>query len=529
MFRGSFAASTIRLDVRDHIGPHHLAIGKTRKLFERDGTIHAFFSRGFEIAHARLAGEELGDVRTLPFPAAWGGGAFCVDERAGRIALVFLHRNQHELCFVRGKAKDGDIEWEDWRTLLVSRARQAAPWVELGPDGTAWASVLDRDQDTRLAVIPPEGDARICDLFEPGEARWYHSCVQMLPVAADRALAISFRGEFPTRTELVFKTVGADLALGPATALAPCNVNDKLTFHFQAVGDSERRCAHIVYLDDGLSVSHALYEKGEWRVVKSIVAAACFAPQICIDQDGNAALLAADYDGALWRAAWSRAHGWSQARKVAHAKAPNVSPLFSQTGYGSGGMIAAARSANGRMPYLFAVIEDDRKGRAALHAAVLGDDRALDPSLPVAVALSGKTLGVEIRLRALRGRDLGQAGRSWLAIIPAEAGRALKIAFMASAKGLVARAYWLERDGSHVAVPASVNAEIHDAFSPGEAGVLRGTIEFAETPAALNVKNAWAEIYDGGILTDIAPFEPETAATMALDPARIASTFKRMV
>jgi hypothetical protein len=538
-YRELFSSNETLIDARPRIGPHHLAIGKTRKLFEHEGTVHAFFSRGYEIAHARLDGETLAaiDTHILPLPIAWGGGAFCVDNAGAHVALVFLHRNQHELCYVQGKIEKGVIAWEGWRSLCVSRARQAAPWLECGPDGTAWASVLDRDGDFRVVVIAPDGTVKVGDLFEPGESRWYHSCVQMEPVGKDTALAISFRGEFPYRTELVFKTVGRDLSLGLAKTLAPCNVNDKFTFHFQAVGDVPRECAHIVYLDEGLSVSHAIYENSAWRVAKSVIGEASFAPQITIDANGNAALLAAGYDGAIRHAAWSRAKGWSKARKCDGARAPNASPAFQQTGYGTGGMIAAARSATGRVPYLFSITQED--AQASLYAAQTGSPLAFARDA-LTISHSGKTLDATLRVDSLRDADVKRAGCCWLLIVPAEAGRALKVALAASPKGLEASAYWQERDGSLTKERSAVEAtcEYHDAFGHGDAGAFRVSLQFESVPPALDTDAAWAEIYADGwsheganaaTLCDIAPFDPETAAKMALDPGAISATFRRMV
>jgi hypothetical protein len=524
-FRELVDATSVVLDARDHIGPHHLAIGKTRKLFERDGTIHAFFSIGYELVHARIDGENftLLGKRTLDLPIAWGGGAFCVDDDGrGGVTLVFLHRNQHELCAITGNEKDGDIVWDAWRTLLVSRARQAAPWVEVGPNGTAWASVLDRDGDFRLAILPPNGEPRIGDLFEAGEARWYHSCVQVEPVNKDLALAIGFRGEFPNRTELVFKTVSSDLKLGPAKTLARCNVNDKLTFHFQAVGDAARGVAHIVYLDKGLSVSHALYENDAWHVTENVVPVACFAPQICINEDGDAALIAADYEGAIWSAAWSKAKGWSAPRKL-RGSGPNVSPQFGQTGYGTGGLISAARSTNGNVPFLFATIDNDKTAHAMLHASALGRSCSFDSGKPLAVATSGKTIQAEIRLTSLRASDL--KNRKWIVVIPAEAGRALKLEI----SGNAGRAFWQERDGrvTKDAAPVKMTTQLHDAFSHGDCGILRASVDL--NASTLQLENAWAEIYSGNALLDLAPFDPETAAKMALSPQDISRTFKRMV
>ncbi len=545
-FRSEFGVSSVSIDERDHIGPHHLAIGKTRKLFERNGVVHAFFSRGYEIAHTRIRGGDLEpiDTQVLDLPAAWGGGAFCIDDdRRGGVSLVFLHRNQHELCIANGRVEDNAIRWSGWRTLLVSRARQAAPWLEVGPDGTAWASVLDRDGDIRLAVVHPGGHEKIGDLFAPGEAHWYHSCVQMLPVEAGLALAVGFRGAFPTHTELVFKTVSADLELGKATTLAPCNVNDRLTFHFQAVGDPAHACAHIVYLDDGLSVSHARYADGDWQVSRGVLPFVCFAPQICVDEAGAAALLAADYEGVLWSAAWSAREGWSGPRRVQGVPAPNVSPQFATTGYGTGGLIGAARSTNGRVPFLTGTIVDESSARARLHAAMLGhgDGLLLDRDAPLEVKVSGSTVEAEIRLEALRTEDLKSSGRCWLVGVPGEAGRALKLACTGGPEGPSARAFWLERDGtiSYEKAFVRVEAQTHGAFSPSNVGAaLRLIAELKDGASSLQPGQAWVETYAEGWslsgsrdarLCDIGPFECETAAAMALHPERIKSTFKRMV
>jgi hypothetical protein len=359
----------------------------------------------------------------------------------------------------------------------------------------------------------------------------------MEPIGKDTALAIGFRGEFPYRTELVFKTVGRDLSLGPAKTLAPCNVNDKLTFHFQAVGDAPRERAHIVYLDEGLFVSHALYENGGWHVTKSVIGEASFAPQVTVDGEGNTALIAAGYDGAIRQAAWSHAKGWSKARRCEGARAPNISPAFQQTGYGTGGMIAAARSGTGRVPYLFSVTKDD--AHASLYAAQTGSSLAFAHDA-LAVLLSGKVLEATLRVESLRDADVERKGRCWLLVVPAEAGRALKIALTASSKGLDANAYWQERDGSLTKErsPVEATCTYHDAFAHGDGGVFRARLEFGSAPAALDAAAAWAEIYADGwsregaspaTLCDIVPFDAETGAKMAFDPGIISATFRRMV
>lgn len=538
--RSRFATPSVVLDSREGIGPHHLAIGKTRKLFEHGGIVHAFYSTGYAIAYARLeaGGLTLLDTAQLDLPVAWGGGAFCLDDDgAGGVCLVFLHRNQHELCAARGTIAEGRVRFDGWRTLLVSGARQAAPWVEMGPGGTAWASVLDRDGDFRLAVLPARGEPLVGDLFAPGEARWYHSCVQMLPVGPDTALAVGFRGDFPSKTELVFKTVTATLALGEAETLAPCNVNDHLTFHFQAVGDAERGRAHVALLDEGLSVSHALYEGGRRTVFKGVLPGPCYAPQICRSEAGGLALLAADYEGGLWTAAWDGV--WSKPRRVADVAGPNLSARFGLTGYGTGGLICAARSSTGRVPYLFGRIEDEAAARAGLHVAALGQGEGLSLASreALAVRVAEGRVEAEIRLAWLGAADAGKAGHRWCVTIPAEAGRALMLVLAGGPKGISGSAHWLERDGCVVAdaAPPQVGTQFHDAFScETTCGALHIAIEPKRGTDGLQPGKAWVETgrvegADGVQLVDLADYVPETAALLAVDSSRIPATFRRMV
>lgn len=530
------ADSTVVLDERDHIGPHHLAIGKTRKLFEHDGVVHAFFSRGYAIGYARFCARTLAleDISELSLPVAWGGGAFCVDDdRAGGVCLVFLHRNQHELCAVRGTIENSRVRFGEWQTLLTSALHQAAPWVETGPDGTAWASVLDRSGDFRLAVIPREGPARIGDLFGSDEAPWYHSCVQVVPVGADEALAIGFRGVFPSKTELVFKPVSRSLAMGNAATVASCNVNDHLTFHFQASGDPERNRAHIAYLDEGLAISHAVYENEAWTTSRLVLPMACYAPQICCNDSGGLVLLAAGYDGAVRTACWNG--NWTAARTLDGIAGPNISARFALTGYGTGGLISAARACEGRVPFLFARITDEMAGRARLEAGVMGHGRGLilSPGTPLAVVAQDGRVDITIALKALHPSDAQQVDAMWCVAVPAEPGRALKVVLTATGHGITGRAFWLERDGTQQpAAAVTITADYRDAFSPQDAA-LRATLQLPHPPPALQTDKARVETYrsqDGvSALVDLADCPQETAAAMAMDPSRISTFYKRMV
>jgi len=532
-FQQQFGNPPTLVDERAGIGPHHLAIGKTRKIFERDNTIFAFFSRGYEIACSTFDADtlQLLGSQVLDCPVAWGGGAFCVDcDASGRVALLFLHRNQHELCLATGTTERGTIRWAPWRSLLVSAAHQAAPWVELGVDGTAWCSVLDRTGDFRIAVVRG-ADVRVGNLFSDKEEPWYHSCVQVCPVGNDGAVAIGFRGTFPTRTELVFKTVSADLKFGPSETLAPCNVNDRLTFHFQAVGDPARGTAHIVYLDEALTVSHAYLSNGRWPVAKRVIPVASFAPQVTVNPSGDLLLLAADYDGRIWKASQSVGQAWSEPMCLAGIAGPNVSALFAQTGYGTGGLISVARSDSGRVPFLLSEITDDRTARAELRLAIAGGSgHCLAPEHPLTVTRKDKALGIEIRLTGLCARDLMHKGNSWLVNIPAQKNRALKVRITAG-DPITTTASWLEADGRVVPTKASaaIEASLCDAFSSNDHGTIRAVLEPDNLPAELQLDRAWVETYGNGRLIDMAPYQPETAARLALTPDLITRTYKRAV
>jgi hypothetical protein len=220
---------------------------------------------------------------------------------------------------------------------------------------------------------------------------------------------------------------------------------------------------------------------------------------------------------------------------------PNISAHFGLTGYGTGGLIAAKRSWHGHVPFLFARILDDATATARLDAAVLGrgDGLLLAPGKPLAVVLEDGHVKVSIGLTTLRPEDIAQDGATWCVTIPAEAGRALKLLLTATANGLAGAAFWMERDGSlHSAhAQVAITPRLHDAFTPGEAG-LDAKLSLADGLLALQTDQAWVETYRGvwqpgqsstSELIDMAPCPVETAAQMALEPARIPYVFKRMM
>ena len=379
-------------------------------------------------------------------------------------------------------------------------------------------------------------------MFAPDEKSWYHSCVQLLPVGRNRAVAVGFRGQFPAQTELVFKSVSGDLEMGESRTLAPCNVNDATTFHFQAVGDPIRGRAHIVFLDDGLTVSHAMFHEDRWILAKNIFPRPAYAPQISVDDKGALALIAVDYQGAVWTAAWTEQRGWSSPQRVEKLPRLNISASFGRTGYGTGGLISAARSPSGRVPFLMGIIEDDRTATASLHISALGlrSGLALN-SLPVLAATDGGELRVAIHLANLRDADLQVPGRCWMATIPGPDQTALKLAVHVD-NGLKATLFWQQSNGTIAKETCSVTmtTRFHGPFDPeSDSAFVEVVAKPSRSVAKLQFERAWVEIYGAGWslescksnaeLADIGPFELEAAASAALDPASITQAFRRII
>jgi len=105
------------------------------------------------------------------------------------------------------------------------------------------------------------------------------------------------------------------------------------------------------------------------------------------------------YDGRIWKASQPLAGGWSEPKRLPGIAGPNVSALFAQTGYGTGGLISAARSDAGRVPFLMAEITDDRTARAELRlSAVGGNGQILAPEQPLTITQKARTLDIESAL-----------------------------------------------------------------------------------------------------------------------------------
>lgn len=534
------------LDERGGIGAHHLAIGKTRKLFAHAGLLYCFYSTGFEIQCA-IADATTREVRArarVPVNAAFGGAHFCVDDDGtGGFALVFTERGRDLVGVVGGRVEGERIQWSAPEVVFRAPGPMfAAPWIAFGLDGELWVSAIAREaKHTQIAHGSPGGLWRTAPLFQLGEVHWHPSCVQMLPIARGRAIALGFRGEFPTRTELVAREFDLDLKAGEARALAPCNVNDQQTFQFQAIGDATRGEAHVAYLDEGLATSCAHYKGGRWTVERGIFRAPSFAPQLTLGTNGALALLLCDYEGKIWRACRGTAGFWAPFEPVRGAGRIAVSAAFGRTSYGTGGLISAARSDTHDAPYLAGRIDPDASGRARL---VLGSALA-DGALRFATdGASAKAEGNTLKLScALEALDLEEATRlqaAWQVRIGDALGAIITTTVRTCESGLIADAWRSTARGesSPFAVGVVVQATPRSAFDgEGPARLdwelpLSGNSLVAPlTVTAYSFRGARgsvAEIVDGEMV-DLHPYVPEANAVVARDPSRLADVFRRLV
>lgn len=543
-FHAERGSALTLIDRRAGIGPHHLAIGKTRKIVSIGAHHYAVFSTGFGLALAVVSAATGAVVgrQELPMAAtAWGGAAFCVASHGDTIDILYVHRDRYTLAAVSGVAEGASVVWSAPVPVLVSASPLAAPWLEASEAGLLWGSVLARDLAIRTLVSEDGRHWREGRLFNSGEARWHHSAVQIVPVGTDRAMAIGFRGEFPTRTELVAKEISLSLAAGESETVAPCNVNDQLTFHFQAVGDAARSSAHVVYLDEGLSVSHAAYRAGRWTVEKGVFAEPAFAPQVTRDHAGNLALLVCDYDGEIWTAGHS-AGNWGTPRRLTDAPLVSVSAAFGRTQYGTGGLISAPTALGSDVAFLAARIEDDRDGTASLWFGRAGsrDGLRIDAGRRLEARQNGRMLIVELPLVGLTATELATDGNVWLVKIPEDGGGTLALLVRGTRNGPRTELLRITTF-SGATIERLATARLAPIFTdpcwPSEAPA--GLTLSAELPANARpiVAACRAETFanappDGlplADLVDLAPFHEDINAAAADRPARIPQLFKRIV
>lgn len=534
------------LDERGGIGAHHLAIGKTRKLFGHAGLLYCFYSTGFEIrcAVADAATREIRASARVPVNAAFGGAHFCIDDDgAGAFALAFTERGRDLVGVVRGRVEGERITWSSPEAVFRAPGPMfAAPWIAFGLDGELWVSAIAREaKHTQIACGSPGGLWRTVPLFQLGEVHWHPSCVQMLPVARSRAIALGFRGDFPTRTELVAREFDMDLKAGEARAVAPCNVNDQLTFQFQAIGDPSRGEAHVAYLDEGLTTSYAHWKGGRWMIERGLFRAPSFAPQLTLGADGAVALLLCDYEGRIWRSCKSAGGHWTPSEIVRGAGYVGISPAFGRTSYGTGGLISAARSSTPDVPYLAGHVDAGASGNARL---VLGSALA-DGALRFApggasAKADGQTLKIVCQLEAFDPDEAARLQAAWQVRVGDAVGAIITTTVRTCESGLIADAWRSTARGesSPFAVGVAVQATPRSAFEGEGPACLAWELPLSGNslvaPLAVTAysfrgaRGSVAEIVDGEMV-DLYPYVPEANAIVARDPSRLAEVFRRLV
>jgi len=543
-YRNTFIPSHTLIDQRDQIGPHYLAIGKTKKIFEANGHLFAFFSTGYQINYCVLdpqSLEVLNRVTLSSISPAWGGGQFCVDCVEDEVHLVFTNRNRLHVGYMLGRCEGQEIVWQT-PSLAISGTTPslAAPWVEAGTDGSVWTSVVGKDGNFIVATRDRQRSWQQKNLFAEDEDHWMHSCVQMLPIGDRRAIAAGFRGTFPTDMELVYKICEPDLSITCSQPIAPCNVNDQLTFHFQALGDDRRGQAHIVYLADNLNVDHAIFENGSWTVAKDIFPFPAFAPQICQAPDGQLASLCVDYEGDMWRTGWSSEGGWSRPERLQDTPNIPISPAYGRTGYGTGGMIAATASKNGTIPFVASQISLDPRAPSSLFAGTVGHAAHLTLAGAPTLQQADKPdlLEVVIPLAGLHKENLIEPGNVWVAhFTDAQQQQAPLTISIQSNGSTTPEAVILsaDKDGTVEDVqvrfndpfgPSSTTAEIRAVINVGT-----GAETFVGSGVGESYRNAKSteSAVASGQMVDLVPFQPEPNSIVARSPEQLAKTFRRIL
>ncbi|MFO1187728.1 MAG: hypothetical protein U1E87_09940 [Alphaproteobacteria bacterium] len=180
------------LDERGGIGAHHLAIGKTRKLFVHAGLVYCFYSTGFEIecAIADATTRQVQARTRVPVNAAFGGAHFCIDDDGtGGFALVFTERGRDLVGVVRGRAEGERMSWSSPEAVFLRAPGPmfATPWIAFGLDGELWVSAIAREaKHTQVGHGSPGGLLAFRTSF-PARRRALAPFVR--PNAADRAWA----------------------------------------------------------------------------------------------------------------------------------------------------------------------------------------------------------------------------------------------------------------------------------------------------------------------------------------------------
>lgn len=542
-FAQAFPREPLLLDERRQIASHHLGIGKTRKIIDTGEVFAAFYSTGYAINWAvldRAGGAPLARGVVHDAPVAWGGGQFCVDHLGGVVHLVYTTRSRLHVMHRSGRVTAAGVVWDAAERVAIAASSPslAAPWLSVDPFGGIWVSAVGKDGNFIVAV----GNARDGEAFAfrqrrlfDGAPQWHHSCVQVLPYGRHKAVAVGFAGTFPVDTALVAKTVDDELAIGESVTIGACDVNDQITFHFQALGDAERGRAAVTYLGPKGRIDHATWDGARWRVAEAIVPFQSIAPQNTLLADGEIGVLCADYEGRMF-ALRSQGERWSKPRAVSRAGLVSISPAFARTGYGTGGIISAARSSDMRVPYLAAEVALDPQGPTALYAGGVGGDDALTlaSAAPAMVARDGDTLVARLRIGGGDERDLLRPGGAWSLSFHRDTGEAVQLWLVADAPRPRALLF-AAQSGANPAIGLECPAQV-SLKCDGDTAVIEMRLSSDVRPKAGEVI---AMSFEGvrcaaagvpvGRMVDLAPYVPEPNSVVALDPRLLPQVFRRIL
>ena len=542
-FRQVFPKEPVLIEERRQISPHFLGIGKTRKLIDTGRFLVGFYSVGYAIHWfvARRASVEVIATGVLTDMApAWGGGQFCVDHTDEAVHLAYTSLSRLTVIHRIGRIGDDGIDWEPRARVALNATTPtlAAPWIAIDRAGAVWVSVVGRDNNFLVAHGNSRDGDRIAfrqrQLFED-KPEWHHSCVQVLPFTRRRAIAVGFAGRFPTETVLVSKEIDDELNLGASTVVGPCDVNDQITFHFQALGDPERGRACVTYLGPGGRIDHATWSGVTWSIEEAIVPFATIAPQNTLLSDGEIGVLCADYEGRMFALA-STQSGWTKPAPVGRAGLVTISPAFARTGYGTGGIISAARSSDRAIPYLASQVALDPEAPSKLFVGCAGGDEALSfaGAAPIGLAVAPDAITVTLRLAGGSAADVQRDGVAWMIQLQEKTGISRQFWVLG---GATPRLLMFESvDGVNAVEGRHITGNV-ELRASGEGSELIAT--FAARLERANQGAISAQTLEGvttsdfgipiGRMVDLVPYVQEPNSVVTLDPRRLPQLFRRII
>lgn len=547
------------------IGPHFLSIGKTRKIVSHAGMHYLFFSVGYQIKYAvidALSGIILESANVPGISPAWGGYNFCVEQSGDAVYLAYVTLTGDSVGCLRGRLGLPEVRWNDTAHLaVVGKSRVlAAPWIAVDQEGIPWVSVVGKDHNFFIAKLSENGGQPLWQqrpILQSGEY-WIHSVVQLLPIGDGGMLAIGFAGDYPTKTSLQFKCYDSLLRETGGGKIAACNVNDKTTFHFQVVSDLRNGLAHILYLDDGLSISHAIFDGKSWNI-ESVVTLPSYAPQVTLDPDGNLYLLYADYQHRIKLMAYKHDRAsWSYQGRLLERGAINVSPIYGATNYGTGGCISIAKTADYLVPYLTSYV-DEKVGRSRLYYDCLGCNahlRFARVERPVSWSVTNDALLFTMRLVGLKRLWFQRPNQAWRLVFRstdnAESPWLLWLRVVTTRGDMEAGLYLRESgdwhrvkhemfqksccdntiQGQHFVLAIRESEFIEDGTGSITIGLRlsRALIQFSELADYFcETRIECGDFVDSGKVVDIWPFQEAPNTTCARNPDNIYQVFKRIL